>query len=120
MRSLVDWALPQGDRSSLALLAAAWCVVAVAEGDESVALTLGAVGGDARQLVNDCLRDWMRQDRTWSRALPFVDPAQLRDGLLPPALEHELAQRLAQLKAYVETLDVSVLVRSWARGYTQN
>ena len=28
MQSLVDWALPQGDRTSLALLAAGWCVVA--------------------------------------------------------------------------------------------
>jgi ABC-type bacteriocin/lantibiotic exporter with double-glycine peptidase domain len=28
MRSLVEWALPQGDRSSLTLLASGWCVVA--------------------------------------------------------------------------------------------
>ena len=30
MQSLVEWALPQGDRSSLALLACGWCVVAFA------------------------------------------------------------------------------------------
>jgi ATP-binding cassette subfamily C protein len=29
MRSLVEWALPEGDRGGLALLAAGWCVVAV-------------------------------------------------------------------------------------------
>lgn len=29
MRSLVEWALPDGDRGNLALLAAGWCVVAV-------------------------------------------------------------------------------------------
>jgi ATP-binding cassette subfamily C protein len=30
MRSLIDWALPQGDRSVLTLLACGWCVVAFA------------------------------------------------------------------------------------------
>jgi len=86
-----------------------------AAGRESLALTLGATGGGADQLVTLCLREWLRRDRSWSRALPFVDPQQLARGELPSAVSDELAERLGRLKRYVAELSVRDLARVWAR-----
>jgi ABC-type bacteriocin/lantibiotic exporter with double-glycine peptidase domain len=40
MQSLVEWALPQGDRSSLTLLASGWCVVALTASNLRLSRTL--------------------------------------------------------------------------------
>ena len=86
-----------------------------AEGSESVALTVGAVGGGADSLVDKCLGEWMHQDRTWARALPFIEPSQLVRGEIPAVVAEELTERLARLKVYVDTITVDDLVRIWAR-----
>lgn len=89
-----------------------------AQGDYSVALTIGAVNGAPDHLVNRCLTGWMRKDRSWSRALPFVEPALVAERV-PPSVEQELTARLLRLKSYVSELTVEDLAREWspsARG----
>jgi ribosomal protein L16 Arg81 hydroxylase len=86
-----------------------------AEGPESVALTMGTVSGTPARLVTRSLESWLRADRSWRRALPFVDPAVLVRGELSPSVERELSSRLAMLKTHVSELTVADLVRTWLR-----